>query len=102
MKRRYRDLLRSYAPDVVFIHLAGEAATIGARMEARAHEFMPPALLASQFAALEELEPDEAHVLGDITQPLEDLVTSLAQQLKAGSAAGAVRGTAVRGTVGTG
>ena len=80
LKRRYRDLLRSYAPDVVFVHLTGTAATIGARMDARSHEFMPRALLDSQFAALEDLEADEAHVLGDITQPLDLLVESL--QLK--------------------
>lgn len=84
LKRRYRDLLRSYAPEVVFIHLAGTAATIGARMEARAHEFMPRALLESQFAALEELAADEPHILGDVTQPLEVLVESLAQELQAG------------------
>lgn len=95
LKRRYRDLLRSYAPNVVFIHLAGDAATIGARMEVRSHEFMPLALLESQFAALEELEEDEAHVVGDIGQPLDVLVELVTLQLKAGSAAGAVGGTAV-------
>ncbi len=82
LKRRYRDLLRSYAPDVVFVHLAGTAATIGARMEARSHEFMPRTLLDSQFAALEDLEADETHVLGDITQPLYLLVESLEIKLK--------------------
>lgn len=85
LKRRYRDLLRSYAPDLVFIHLAGTVETIGARMEARAHEFMPRALLESQFAALEDLETDEAHVLADITQPLDVLVEAVARQLGAGA-----------------
>jgi len=82
LKRRYRDLLRSYAPNVVFIHLAGDAGTIGARMEARAHEFMPPALLASQFAALEELEADEAHLVVDISEPLDVLLESIEVKLK--------------------
>lgn len=89
LKRRYRDLLRSYAPGVVFIHLAGTAATIGARMEARAHEFMPRTLLESQFAALEELGADEPHVLGDVAQPLEVLVESLTRELRAGVPVGA-------------
>ncbi|MDQ0732380.1 gluconokinase [Arthrobacter sp. B1I2] len=84
LKRRYRDLLRSYAPDLVFIHLAGAAATIGARMDARAHEFMPRTLLESQFAALEPLEADEAHVLADITQPPELLVERVAHELQGG------------------
>ncbi len=101
LKRRYRDLLRSYAPNVVFIHLAGDVATIRARMEARAHEFMPPGLLASQFTALEELEADERHLRGDITRPLEVLVESIAQQVKTGLAVGVVGGTAVSGMVGT-
>ena len=52
-------------------------------MEARAHEFMPRALLESQFAALEDLETDEAHVLADITQPLDVLVEAVARQLGA-------------------
>ncbi|MDQ0031694.1 gluconokinase [Arthrobacter bambusae] len=82
LKRRYRDLLRSYAPDIVFVHLAGTAATIGARMDARSHEFMPRTLLDSQFAALEDLKADETHVLGDITQPLDLLVESLELKLK--------------------
>ncbi|UTT71349.1 gluconokinase [Arthrobacter sp. DNA4] len=86
LKRRYRDLLRSYAPDVVFIHLVGTPDTIGARMDARSHEFMPRTLLDSQFAALEELEADEAHVLGDITQPLDVLVESLKLKLKSADA----------------
>ncbi|WP_285242011.1 gluconokinase [Pseudarthrobacter sp. fls2-241-R2A-127] len=83
LKRRYRELLRSAAPDVVFIHLTGSADTIGARMEARAHEFMPRTLLESQFAALEELDEDEAHVLADITEPPELLVEWLAAQVQA-------------------
>ena len=86
LKRRYRDLLRSAAPDVVFIHLTGSTDTIGARMEARAHEFMPRTLLESQFAALEELDEDEAHLLADITEPPELLVERLATELQAVSA----------------
>jgi gluconokinase len=50
-------------------------------MEARSHEFMPRALLDSQFAALEDLEADEAHVLGDITQPLDVLAEMLELKL---------------------
>ena len=84
LKRRYRDLLRGYAPDLVFVHLAGSAEIIGARLDARAHEFMPRTLLDSQFAALEDLEEDEAHVLADITQPLDVLVESVVRELEAG------------------
>jgi gluconokinase len=41
------------AGDVRFVHLAGDYATIAARLAARAHHYMPASLLDSQFAALE-------------------------------------------------
>ncbi|HEV7625591.1 MAG TPA: gluconokinase [Streptomyces sp.] len=59
LKRAYRDRLRAAAPDVFFVHLAGDRTLIGRRMEQRQDHFMPPSLLDSQFAALEPLEPDE-------------------------------------------
>ncbi|WP_314216001.1 gluconokinase [Pseudarthrobacter equi] len=88
LKRSYRDLLRAAAPDVVFVHLSGSAATIAARMEARAHEFMPRTLLESQLATLEALEPDEAYVVGDITLDPGALVDAVVLQLR--SRAGSV------------
>ncbi|WP_285241236.1 gluconokinase [Arthrobacter sp. G.S.26] len=84
LKRSYRDLLRSYAPNAVFVHLDGSEATITGRLSARAHEFMPGSLLASQLATLERLGPDEAHVLADITLPPELLVDAVARLLAAG------------------
>lgn len=82
LKRSYRDLLRAAAPDVVFVHLAGSAATIAARMDARAHEFMPRTLLESQLATLEALEPDEAHVLGDIAMDPGALADAVVLELR--------------------
>jgi carbohydrate kinase (thermoresistant glucokinase family) len=60
LKRRYRDMLRTGAPDACFVHLAGDKALIAARLAERTDHFMPPALLDSQFAALEPPGPDEA------------------------------------------
>ena len=60
LKRRYRDRLRAAAPGLFFLHLTGDRALVGARMRLRRGHFMPVALLESQFAALEPLEPDEA------------------------------------------
>ncbi|MET4591834.1 gluconokinase [Arthrobacter sp. 754] len=73
LKRRYRDLLREHAPDVLFLHLQGAAHTLAARMAARNHEFMPAALLASQLAALEPLEADERQVLLDVLRSPAEL-----------------------------
>ena len=92
LKRSYRDLLRSSAPEVVFIHLSGSAATIAARMDARAHEFMPRTLLESQLATLEGLGPDEAHALVDISLEPGALVETVVRELEV--RAGAVRNPA--------
>lgn len=89
LKRSYRDLLRAAAPDVVFVHLSGSAATIAARMDARAHGFMPRTLLEPQLATLETLEPDEAHVLGDIALDPGALVEAVVLELRSRTGAAA-------------
>jgi len=55
LKRAYRDRL-ARAGGVVFVHLKGDYETIAARLATRSHRYMPPDLLASQFATLEEPE----------------------------------------------
>ncbi len=60
LKQAYRDRFRR-AGDVRFVHLKGDYDTIAARMAARTHRYMPPTLLASQFATLEE--PQDAIVV---------------------------------------
>jgi gluconokinase len=78
LRRAYRDRLRAGAGGPVrFIHLAGSRDLIAARMAARSGHFMPPALLDSQFAALEPPDPDEALTL-DIDQPLDALIRAAA------------------------
>jgi len=59
LKRAYRDLLRSGAPRVRFLHLHGSFEVLAARLAARKGHFFPANLLRSQFAALEPLGPDE-------------------------------------------
>jgi gluconokinase len=75
LKRAYRDLLRDAAPgEVVFVHLAGDRELIGRRIGARTGHFMPPALLDSQFAALEPLAGDEPGVTVDVALSPEVIV----------------------------
>jgi len=83
LKRSYRDLLRSFVRDVVFVHLAGDAATISHRLSSREHEYMPGSLLASQLATLEPLGSDEAHVAVDIHDDPASLVDRIVRQLAA-------------------
>jgi len=69
LKRVYRDRLRQHVAALRIVHPAGDAALVGARQAARAGHFMPPALMASQFATLEPCGPDEAALTLDVTAP---------------------------------
>jgi gluconokinase len=62
LRRVYRDLLREGRPAVRFCHVTAPEAAIAGRLEHRQDHYMPPSLLASQFATLEPLEPDEPGV----------------------------------------
>lgn len=81
LKRSYRNLLRRYAPDLVFIHLAGDEELIAGRLADRTHEYMPSSLLESQLATLEELGPDESHLVINIGEEPELLVQRIVKML---------------------
>ena len=53
LKAKYRDALAKKNPYVQFVHLTGSRALIAERLKKRRGHFLPPALLASQFAILE-------------------------------------------------
>jgi gluconokinase len=78
LKQKYRDRLAAGLTDVRWVHLKGDFGLIEARLKARKGHYMPPALLASQFAALEE--PVEAIVL-DVAASPEELTHQLLGQL---------------------
>jgi gluconokinase len=77
LKRSYRDILRDKAGKPRFVFLKGEPALIAERLAGRRGHFMPPALLESQFAALEEPSPDEDAWVCDIRQSPEEIVAGL-------------------------
>ncbi|WP_236558759.1 gluconokinase, GntK/IdnK-type [Arthrobacter sp. 9V] len=74
LKRSYRDIIRSADPSVVFVHLHGTRELLNARMTARPGHFMPASLLDSQLATLEPLQDDEAGIVVDIAESVEDIV----------------------------
>lgn len=74
LKRAYRDHLRSCAPRLTFVHLAGPWALIAERMADRADHFMPLSLLDDQFATLQPLEPDEVGTTVPIDGPVKIVV----------------------------
>lgn len=59
LKRRYRDRLRAAAGPVVFILPVVPREMLACRLAERSGHYMPPGLLESQLADLEELEADE-------------------------------------------
>jgi carbohydrate kinase (thermoresistant glucokinase family) len=81
LKRRYRDVIRRHDPRAFFVLLDGTYALILSRVVSRRGSFMPPSLLASQFAALEPLEEDESGTTIDVSQPLEKTVTGIVELL---------------------
>jgi gluconokinase len=83
LKRSYRDLLRAEAGDVRFIFLKGARALIAERLATRSRHFMPPSLLDSQFAALEEPAPDERVWECDVRESPAVLVAALVARASA-------------------
>jgi len=71
LKKTYRDRLRAAFPEIRFVYLKGDFETIKTRMESRSGHFMPPALLQSQFDALEE--PHGAVTL-DVAMPVVHII----------------------------
>jgi gluconokinase len=82
LKRGYRDTLIGDRADVVLVYLQGSKALIAGRVAARQGHFMPPALLDSQFATLEEPTEDEHPVVVSIAPPADAIVDEVVRQLK--------------------
>ena len=66
LRRQYRDVLRTAAADVRFLHLHGSDAVLRNRIRDRRGHFMPPALLASQLSTLEPLQDWENGLMIEI------------------------------------
>lgn len=78
LKQVYRGSLLIDEVEVRLVYLKGDYDLIQTRLAQRQGHFMPPALLASQFAALEE---PERGVVVDIRHPPETIVAQIRQQL---------------------
>jgi gluconokinase len=77
LRRKYRDVLRSYAPDLRFVHLTGASEVVTARVAARSEHFMPASLVGSQLDTLEPLGSDEDGFEADLTLPVDELLERL-------------------------
>ena len=82
LKRAYRDRLRRAVPRLRFVHLALPEAEAQRRVAARPGHFMPPTLVASQFAALEDPAGEAGVVVVDATQALGSVATAAVAGLR--------------------
>lgn len=83
LKRSYRDLIRSEAPDALFAELDGDRALLAARMAARPGHFMPVSLLDSQLATLEPLQPEERGLRLDVSRSPAELADAISGAVRA-------------------
>ena len=74
LKRRYRDVLAGGQNDVRLVYLKGDKRLIADRLGGRQGHFMPPALLQSQFDALEEPAAEEAAITIAIDATPDEIV----------------------------
>lgn len=81
LKRRYRDFLREKLGHMPIVYLTGEPSLIRQRLEDRRSHFMPPHLLDSQLADLEEPGPDEGAITIDIEDDPKRLVHDICGKL---------------------
>lgn len=78
LKSSYREVLARGADRVLFVHLAGPPELVAARLAARRGHFMPPGLLASQYAVL---EPPEGLTVS-IAPPPQEIVSEILGRLR--------------------
>ena len=78
LKQAYREHLVIDEAEVKLVYLKGDYDLIHERLAQRRGHFMPPGLLASQFAALEE---PKRGIVVDIVHPPETIVALIREQL---------------------
>lgn len=66
LKRSYREVINRRGSEIIFVYLAALGSSSRPRLVSRHGHFMPPALLDSQFAALEAPTPDEPAIRMDV------------------------------------
>lgn len=81
LKRAYRRVIVGDRADVALVYLKGSRELIGRRMAARQHHFMPPALLDSQFATLEEPGEEERPLVVSVEESKEAIVQEVVERL---------------------
>ncbi len=88
LKRSYRARLGEGSPGLLFLYLKVSEEVLSERLDARRGHYMPPSLLPSQLATLEEPTPEEPALIVPVERTVEatvaDVIAAL-QRLDAGS-----------------
>jgi carbohydrate kinase (thermoresistant glucokinase family) len=82
LKRSYREILTDGHDDVGFVYLKGAKDVIAERLAARKGHFMPPQLLDSQMATLQEPGPDEPSIDVAIDGGPDDIMRTIVERFK--------------------
>jgi gluconokinase len=82
LKRAYRNILVDDRPHVRLVYLKGGHDLVAHRLAARDGHFMPRSLLESQFAALEEPQPDERAIVVSISPHPREIVETIVKELE--------------------
>jgi carbohydrate kinase (thermoresistant glucokinase family) len=91
LKRAYRRIIIGERRDVRLVYLKGDQALIASRLASRHGHFMPPALLQSQFDALEEPGADERPITVPIDPRAEEIASRILAELGLDTVAQAAR-----------
>jgi gluconokinase len=86
LKRAYRDILRTGAPELRFVHLALSQHQALERVASRTDHFYPPSLVASQFEALEDPSGEPGVLVVDANEHLERVAERACRWLDASRA----------------
>lgn len=81
LKRVYRNVIIGDRPGVQLVYLHGDRATLTEHLQGRHHEYMPPTLLDSQLATLEEPHADEHVIEVDIAGTVDHTVAEIIRRL---------------------
>jgi len=79
LKRRYREILTQGLADSRFVFLHGDSEAVAGRLATRSGHFMPPSLLASQYA---DLEPPADALVVSATLPTDRQVQQVVDALQ--------------------
>jgi gluconokinase len=82
LKRTYREVLVGGSHDVRIVYLKGRREEIALRMSLRHGHFMPPSLLDSQLATLEEPGADERPIVMSIADSPSGIVERIMSELR--------------------